>query len=295
MILHCIATRRCLLLSILRQELQLSSGLVKRLKYDGAFSVNGVTARTNHPIVPGDEIAVRLDDPVPDYPAEHLPISILYEDDALLAVDKPSGLIIHPSTARITGTLANRVIGYYQETGQACAFHPLTRLDRDTFGVVLLAKNAHIHARLCTLLQSGQVHKTYRAAVYGGPREEHGVIDAPIIRPDPMRMRRAVGEGGQRAVTEYQVICRSADESLLELTPRTGRTHQLRLHCLHAGFPILGDPQYNTPQSVAYSRQMGLETQLLCACSLRLPHPLTGVPMTIESKQASLLWDARQK
>ena len=295
MVLHCTASRRCLLLSILRQELGLSSGLVKRLKYDGAFQVNGTVARTNHPIVPGDVITVTLQDATPDYPAEDAPIRILYEDEAILAVDKPSGLIIHPSAARNIGTLANRVLGYYQKTGQACAFHPLTRLDRDTFGVVLLAKNAHIHARLCQSLQTGMVEKTYRAAVFGAPQTPSGVIDAPILRPDPRRMQRAVGENGQRAVTEYTVLDHSGCETLLQLYPRTGRTHQLRLHCLHAGFPILGDPQYHTDDSEAYSRQYGLTTQLLCAFRLRFPHPLTGQVLELESQQVGLLWNNRQK
>lgn len=295
MILHCTASRSCPLLSILRQELGLSSGLVKRLKYDGAFQVNGMVARTNHPVVPGDVITVTLQDAAPEYPAEDFPIQVLYEDEAILAVDKPSGLIIHPSAARNTGTLANRVLGYYRRTGQACAFHPLTRLDRDTFGVVLLAKNAHIHARLCQSLQAGLVEKIYRAAVFGAPQSLSGVIDAPILRPDPRRMQRAIGVGGQQARTEYKVLGRSGYESLLQLRPCTGRTHQLRLHCLHAGFPILGDPQYYTNTSRQYSLHHGLQTQLLCACSIRFPHPLTGQWVQVETHQAELLWENRQK
>lgn len=294
MILHCTASRSCLLRSILRQELALSSGLVKRLKYEGAFQVNGAVVRTNHPIVPGDVVTVTLQDAAPDYPAEDGPICILYEDEAILAVDKPSGLIIHPSAARNTGTLANRVLGYYQKTGQHCAFHPLTRLDRDTFGVVLLAKNAHIHARLSQALQQGAVEKTYRAAILGAPPHPAGVIDAPIVRPDPTKMRRAIGAGGQPARTEYAVLDRRGCESLLQLQPRTGRTHQLRLHCLYSGFPILGDPQYYSESSLAYSQAQSLSTQLLCACRLRFSHPLTGAPMQIESHQVGLLWEDRQ-
>ena len=295
MVLHCTASRSCPLLSILRQELGLSSGLVKRLKYDGAFQVNGTVARTNHPVVPGDVITVTLQDTAPEYPAEDFPIQVLYEDEAILAVDKPSGLIIHPSAARNTGTLANRVLGYYRRTEQACAFHPLTRLYRDTFGVVLLAKNAHIHARLCQSLQAGLVEKTYRAAVFGTPQSPSGVINAPILRPDPRKMQRAIGAGGQPARTEYRVLDRSGCESLLQLHPRTGRTHQLRLHCLYAGFPILGDPQYYTDASTQYSLSQGLQTQLLCACALRFPHPLTGQWIQVESLQAGLLWENRQK
>ncbi len=295
MVLRCIAARQAKLLSILRQELSLSSGLIKRLKYDHAFRVNGVPVYTNYLVCPGDEVTVTLQDAVPEYPAEDGPISILYEDDAILVVDKPAGLIIHPTPARITGTLANRVIGYYRRTGQLCAFHPVTRLDRDTFGVVLLAKNAHIHARLCAAMQQGAIHKTYRALVCGGPDSDCGIIDAPIIRPDPMRMIRAIGAGGQAAVTEYRVLERRPDCTLLQLHPKTGRTHQLRLHCLYQGFPILGDPQYYTKASAALSAALGLSSQLLCACALTFPHPLTGEICTLQSAQADLLSNIGRK
>ena len=200
MVLHCTASRSCPLLSILRQELGLSSGLVKRLKYDGAFQVNGTVARTNHPVVPGDVITVTLQDTAPEYPAEDFPIQVLYEDEAILAVDKPSGLIIHPSAARNTGTLANRVLGYYRRTEQACAFHPLTRLDRDTFGVVLLAKNAHIHARLCQSLQASRKNLSCRRLWHASvPIRRHQCAYSPAGSQENAaghRSRRPAGSHG---------------------------------------------------------------------------------------------------
>ena len=113
-----------------------------------------------------------------------------------MAVDKPAGMLIHPSRATMTGTLANRVLHYYKTTGQASAFHPITRLDRDTFGVVLLAKNAHIHALLNNLLDQGKVEKTYEALVFGGPAQEQGTIDAPIARRPLPSLLRYVDESG---------------------------------------------------------------------------------------------------
>ncbi|MDD3165344.1 MAG: RluA family pseudouridine synthase [Oscillospiraceae bacterium] len=291
MLLQHTAKRECKLLLILRQEMQLSSGLVKRLKFQNALLVNGAPVHTDFPVRPGDAITVRLEDAAPDYPAEGLPLDILYEDAAILAVDKPAGLIIHPTTARITGTLANRVIAHFQKQGQPCAFHPVTRLDRDTFGVVLLAKDGHCHARLCDAMQRGLIHKTYRALVFGAPADDYGVIDAPIVRPDPMRMLRAIGAGGKPAQTRYTVLARRPGCALLQLQPLTGRTHQLRLHCLHAGFPILGDPQYYTEASLADSRRRGLSTQLLCAASLTFPHPLTGQEMTLSTHLDRILAD----
>ena len=144
-----IADREGRLSSFLLGELKMSSSLMNKLKWGDAIQVNGTPQRTNYPVKPGDWVTVRLDEEEPEYPAEDGPLTILYEDDFLLAVDKPAGMLIHPSRSRFDGTLANYVAGYYRKTGQKSAFHPLTRLDRDTFGIVLLAKNAHVH----TLLQ----------------------------------------------------------------------------------------------------------------------------------------------
>ena len=279
------AEREGKLLSFLRRELGMSVGLVKRLKYRHAFLVNGVPQFTNFPVRPGDRITVCLDEDEPDYPAEDGPLDILYEDDSVIAPDKPSGILIHPSSCRGTGTLANRLAGYYARTGQACLVHPVSRLDRDTYGVVLIAKNAHAHARLQERMAQGQGVKIYHACVFGGPGEDRGIWEYPIFRPDPMRMLRTVDPRGQRAVTEYRVLRRTAQTALLELRPLTGRTHQLRLHCLTAGCPILGDPQYSTPPAAALSGALGLTGQQLCARSLTFPHPITDERIFVESRQ----------
>jgi 23S rRNA pseudouridine1911/1915/1917 synthase len=225
-------------------------------------------------------ICALLDDPQPEYPAEFGKLTILYEDAHLLAVDKPAGMLIHPSHSRLTGTLANLVLGHYQTTGQNCAFHPLTRLDRDTSGIVLLAKNSHIHS----LLQNISVKKTYHALVYGYPAEDHGTINAPIARKPLPSLLREIHPQGKPSVTEYRVLEKHPGYSKLALTPITGRTHQLRLHCSYMGFPILGDPQYGTEESTAFSAQWALPGQLLCACSLELNHPITGERLTLHSQ-----------
>ena len=276
-----IAKREGKLLSFLRGELALSSSLVKRMKYNHAFSVNGQCVYTNFPVKVGDLIGVCLDEATPVYPAEDAPLQILYEDDALLAVDKPAGMPVHPSHTRNTGTLANRLTSYYQRTGQACAVHPVGRLDRDTFGVVLLAKNAHVHALLCGMSKAGQIRKTYRAAVYGCPPSETGIVDAPIARSAPTGMLRCIRSDGKPARSEYRLLARRGEASLLELHPVTGRTHQLRVHCAHLGCPILGDPQYGSAESTAFSALHGIEGQQLCAVSLRFRHPMTQNPMEI--------------
>ena len=163
------AQRSGRLSSFLKGEMGLSTGLMNRLKWQEKLYVNGISRHTDYAVAPGDVITVPLDEPVPEYPAEDGPLTVLYEDDFILAVDKPAGMLIHPSRAVITGTLANRVIGYYHRTGQNCAFHPVTRLDRDTFGIVLLAKNAYVHAQMNALHARGALQKTYLALTFGGP------------------------------------------------------------------------------------------------------------------------------
>ena len=275
-----VATREGRLSSFLLGELKMSTGLMNKLKWGDSPRVNGVPQRTNYPVQPGDVITVMLEDETPEYPAEDGELSILYEDEAILAVDKPAGMLIHPSRAKNTGTLANYVAGYYRKTGQNCAFHPMTRLDRDTFGIVLLAKNAHIHS----LLQSGGAKKTYHALVYGGPNEDSGTIDAPIARRPLPSLLRYVNSEGKPSVTQWQMLERDGKLCKLALRPITGRTHQLRLHCAYMGFPILGDPQYGSPESMELSRQLGLESQLLCAQKLEFIHPVTGEPLRLESE-----------
>ena len=275
-----IATRSGRLSSFLREEMAMSAGLVNRLKWHEKILVNGKPQHTDFAVQPGDTITVLLDTPQVEYPAEQGDLTVLYEDAYILAVDKPAGMLIHPSRSKNTGTLANFVLGYYEKTGQSCAFHPLTRLDRDTFGVVLLAKNGHISA----LLQAADLQKTYHAITFGGPLEDAGIIDAPIARKPLPSLLREIRADGKPSVTEYEVLERNKKLCKLKLRPVTGRTHQLRLHCAHMGFPIVGDPQYGTTESMAFSENLGIRTQLLCAKRLEFTHPVTGISMTVESK-----------
>ena len=274
-----VATREGRLSSFLLGELKMSAGLMNKLKWGDSIRVNGVPQRTNYPVQPGDVITVALAEETPEYPAEEGELSILYEDDAILAVDKPAGMLIHPSRSKNTGTLANFVAGYYQKTGQNCAFHPVTRLDRDTFGIVLLAKNAHIHS----LLQNGVAKKTYHALVCGGPTQDSGIINAPIARRPLPSLLRYVNPEGKPSVTEWQVLEREEKLCKLSLRPITGRTHQLRLHCAYMGFPILGDPQYGSLESQRLSAELGLTHQMLCAKRLEFSHPITGESMILIS------------
>lgn len=277
--LKCTAVREGRLSSFLLRELQMSTGLMNRLKWGNAIRVNGVPQRTNYTVEPGDVITVELEEETPEYPAQYGSLSVRYEDDCLLVVDKPAGMLVHPSRAKNDGTLANFVAGYYRKTGQKSAFHPVTRLDRDTFGIVLLAKNAYAHA----LLQETEVRKTYHALTFGGPNTDTGVINAPIARYPLPSLLRCVSPEGKPSVTKYRVLEQSDKLCKLELRPVTGRTHQLRVHCAYMGFPILGDPQYGNAESWAFSAELGLTHQMLCAKRLEFTHPITGEVLSLES------------
>ena len=278
MILRCTMTRRTKLLSALRRELKISDGLVRRLKPLDAFRVNGESAHTNRILMPGDEVTVTIREDAPDFPAEDGPLTVLYEDECVIAVDKPQGVIVHPTFSRQTGTLANLLLGYYRRTGQNCAVHVLTRLDRDTMGVVIFAKNAWAHWLLMEELDAGRIEKTYEALTLGGPEADSGLIDLPIAkRPNPSLLR-CVSPDGKPSQTRYRVLERGA-VCRLELKPLTGRTHQLRVHCAHEGFPILGDPQYGSEAAT-----QGLEGQQLIAKRICLDHPITGERLCVCSQ-----------
>ena len=275
-----IATRQGRLSSFLKNEMGMSTGLVNRLKWQEKILVNGKPEHNDYPVQPGDTITALLDEETPEYPPEDGELTVLYEDDHILAVDKPAGMLIHPSHATITGTLANRVAAYFQKTGQHCAFHPVTRLDRDTFGIVLLAKNAHIHALLNQLHSEDKLQKTYHALVLGAPEDDEGVIDAPIARRPLPSLLRYVNQEGKPSVTRYRILERMENTCLLALQPVTGRTHQLRVHCAYMGFSILGDPQYGS----RIAQAMRPNGQALCAKKLIFIHPVTGQEMVLQSK-----------
>ena len=270
-----IAKRDGRLSSFLKEEMKMSTGLVNRLKWQEKIFVNAAPQHNDYQVKSGDVITALLDEEEPNYPPQDGDITILYEDDHLMAVDKPAGMLIHPSHSKNDGTLANYVLGYFRRTGQKCAFHPVTRLDRDTFGITLLSKNSHIHA----LMQETALMKTYHALVFGGPAEDAGVIDAPIARKPLPSLLREVRADGKQSITEFRVLERLDGYSKLALTPVTGRTHQLRVHCAYKGYPILGDPQYGNG-----SGDFGLPHQLLCARKLEFIHPITGEYLVLESK-----------
>ena len=254
--------------SVLRSTLRLSATQMRRLKAADAFLVNGDPVHADRLLRQGDALTLPMTEPEPAFPPEEGPLTVLFEDEHLLAVDKPRGLILHPTHSRFTGTLANLAWGHIRAAGgDGC--HAVNRLDRDTGGVVLFAKNAWACSRMAGAVED----KRYFAAVCGVPEAAEGSIGLPIRRLSERDMKRVCAPDGQSARTDWRLLVSREGLSLLELKLYTGRTHQIRVHCAAMGWPLLGDRLYGNEASLARSTALGQEMQALWCCRMVFRHP----------------------
>jgi 23S rRNA pseudouridine1911/1915/1917 synthase len=253
----------------LRGNAQLSVRLINTLKrIENGILLNGSHIRTIDIITAGDILSVNIPDDELLPEPKHYPLEFLYEDEDILAVNKPPFLAMHPTHNHQGDTLANAVAWHLAQKGGAAAFRAIGRLDKGTSGVVICALNKFAASRL-----TGHIQKRYLAIVQGEFAGE-GTIDIPIRRPDPMKTLRACGDGGDRAVTHWQALGSAEGMSLLRLTLETGRTHQIRVHFAHIGAPLVGDSMYGAPHN-------GVSHQLLHCESAEFSHPVTGEHMKI--------------
>lgn len=246
----------------------LSLTLRRRIKRAAIITVNGQPARWEQMVAAGDTVGILLP-AATNISGTPLPLCIIYEDETLLVVDKPPGLLVHPTAGERTYTLANGVIHYLAATNQPPAYHPVHRLDRNTSGLVLIAKNPLVQHLLS---HPGRVTRRYLAVATGRVNDDAGIIDLPIARRSGSIIERTVSPLGQPAVTHYTVKARLSQATVLELTLATGRTHQIRVHLSHLGHALYGDTLYGRP-----SPHIG--RQALHALSLTFSHPLTGQPI----------------
>lgn len=263
-----------------RRELKVSSSLLRRLKAADAIKVNGEKAFTNRVLAAGDVLTLDISaaETTGGVVPEQGELEIIWETCDYLAVNKPCGLIVHPTHSRYKGTLANFVAGYLPDG--VC--HVVNRLDRDTSGVVLFAKSAY-HKDIASQALSETGEKEYTALVMGCPSPACGTVNVPIKRLSPDSMLRAALPDGQAALTRYETLCTSGDVSLLRIYLETGRTHQIRVHMLHIGCPLLGDALYRTDDSDHASESHGITAQALHARRLSFIPPFCGERVDISA------------
>jgi 23S rRNA pseudouridine1911/1915/1917 synthase len=252
---------------------------VQRLSESGNITVNGAAAKSSQKLEIGDQVRIVIPPPIPStLTPEAIPLQILYEDKDLMVVDKPAGLTVHPAPGHFTHTLANAVLAHCPEidTGESNRPGIVHRLDKDTSGLIIIAKNRPAHIKLAEQFKSRTVKKVYQALVRGHLTPEQGTIEAGIGRDPRDRKRMAVVSRGREARTEYKVLRYIDNYSLLEVRPKTGRTHQIRVHLAAIGFPVVGDATYG-------ARSSYLSRQFLHAYKLGFKLPSTGEYCEFES------------
>ena len=252
-----------------------------------------LAAKVSQRVEEGQAIEIEIPDAAPATAvSQDLPLTILHEDADVVVIDKPAGLVVHPAAGHPDATLVNALLFHVKDlSGVGGEIRPgiVHRLDKDTSGVMVIAKHDEAHRALTVAWGTESVRKEYLAIVYGTPSPERGTIDAPIGRDPRDRKKMAVVAGGRRAVTDYEIVERLRYVSLVRCRIRTGRTHQIRVHLKHIGHPIVGDPVYSGPQwrgipdKKVQHALSSITRQALHAARITFPHPRTGEVMTFEA------------
>ena len=253
----------------------LTRSAAQRLLEQGAVTSGGKPLKKNAKTTPGMVVEVLLPDPQPvEIVPQNIPLDVVYEDDDVIVVNKPVGLVVHPAPGHPDGTLVNALLYHCGDSlsGITGELRPgiVHRIDRDTSGLIIAAKNDFAHQKLSAQLQDHTLARVYRCIVVGSLPQEAGTVDAPIGRHPTDRKKMAVISGGRSAVTHYQVLEHLRGHSYVECRLETGRTHQIRVHMAHLGHPILGDTVYGAKRPVP-----GLQGQCLHAVGLKFIHPRT--------------------
>ena len=256
---------------------------VQKLMDQGKVLVNGKTGRKNDKVKPGDSIQVEIPEPEPlELLPQDIPLDIVYEDEHLLVVNKPKGMVVHPAPGNPDGTLVNALLYHCGESlsGINGVIRPgiVHRIDKDTSGLLMVAKNDLAHQSLAAQIAAHTFTRMYNTVVYGNLKTDEGTISAPIARHPTDRKKMAVVPGGREAVTHYRVLERLPGFTLVECRLETGRTHQIRVHMAHIGHPVAGDPVYGPKKCIT-----SLNGQCLHARLLGFVHPATGEYMEFDS------------
>lgn len=267
----------------------------QRLIEDGNILVNGKNAKVSYKIQENDKISVEIPEPKQiELKAQDIPIEIVYEDSDIIVVNKPKGMVVHPANGNPDGTLVNAIMAICKDSlsGIGGEIRPgiVHRIDKDTSGLLIVAKNDNAHVKMSEQIKNHEVKKTYIALVRGVFKENEATIDMPIGRSTSDRKKMAVNKNGKNAITHIKVLKRFDKYTLLQVNIETGRTHQIRVHLSHIGYPIVGDYTYSNGKN-----EFDVVGQCLHAQKLEFKHPITQKDMCLETELPQYFKDILDK
>ena len=267
----------------------------QRLIEDGNILVNGKNAKVSYKIQENDKISVEIPEPKQiELKAQDIPIEIIYEDSDIIVVNKPKGMVVHPANGNPDGTLVNAIMAICKDSlsGIGGEIRPgiVHRIDKDTSGLLIVAKNDNAHVKMSEQIKNHEVKKTYIALVRGVFKENEATIDMPIGRSTSDRKKMAINKNGKNAITHIKVLKRFDKYTLLQVNIETGRTHQIRVHLSHIGYPIVGDYTYSNGKN-----EFDVVGQCLHAQKLEFKHPITQKDMCLEAELPQYFKDILDK
>lgn len=262
---------------------KISRSFAQKLIENQKVTINGKTVKASYKVCIGDNVEVDVPEAQDTkLKAQDIPVEVVYEDKDIIVVNKPKGMVVHPANGNPDGTLVNAILAMCKDSlsGIGGEIRPgiVHRLDKDTSGLLIIAKNDEAHVKMSKQIQDRLVTKKYIALVKGVVKDDEATIDMPIARSKVDRKKMAVDKDGKQAVTHFKVIKRYKRYTLLEIKIDTGRTHQIRVHMAKIGYPVVGDMVYSNGKN-----EFGVEGQMLHAKSLEFSHPITGKKMHLEA------------
>ena len=268
---------------------------IQRLVTNGKVLVNGKTVKASYKVQSGDKIEVEEEVPVEiSLKAQEIPLDIIYEDKDIIVVNKPKGMVVHPANGNPDGTLVNAIMAICKDSlsGIGGEIRPgiVHRLDKDTSGVIIVAKCDKAHLNLSEQIKNHEVKKTYIALVRGTVQNDEATIDMPIARSKKDRKKMDIDKNGKKAITHFKVLKRFDGYTLLKVNIETGRTHQIRVHLMRVGYPIVGDTVYSNGKN-----PFNVTGQMLHAKIIEFKHPITGENMKIEAPLPKYFEDIIEK
>lgn len=263
---------------------KLSRSTIQRLIDEEKIKVNNQKAKSSYKVQEKDKITLEeVQAKEIELKAQDIPLEVIYEDNDIIVINKPKGLVVHPANGNPDGTLVNAIMALCKDSlsGIGGEIRPgiVHRLDKDTSGILVVAKNDEAHINLSEQIKNREVKKVYIALVRGAVKENEATIDMPIARSKKDRKKMAVDKNGKNAITHIKVLKRYDEYTLLEVNIETGRTHQIRVHLAEIGYPVVGDVVYSNGKN-----RFGVEGQCLHAKSLDFKHPITGKKIHLEAE-----------